>query len=641
MSGTDDEVIDHTSSERARNLLEQGFVPTKLSDYLFGKLQAVLTLLASLYGTFLTVHGFDDDQDSESVYYTDKTTGCKYGVATIYYKLTDAATSAMPQWTISNVDLKNTAFPSAKLTVDYLRGKQKTFFANLILNPYLPRLDKLRETENVIRQIVEKLEWAENADKYVVTGIYNNMAGWQWFIASEYYVKYVTQIEKLFYDRKIQDLAGNTLKAYSEAEVSEMVTDITKREKRDNKRKMVVFINSKTAVPNVQLEEIRQNAIQATQTAQDQVYEYSGEKPFDKPVKPKNPKTVTVSASVSEKSGKHGAWWRITLWILVACEKMSLVPASIWKWSLPGYPSATLVKHGTSNKHTSNSFADKAKAAWKGYSSASVDGSEKKGKGKAKSKSKSSNFGGAAEKSSSAASSSGASAAAGIQQKSKSRKRKTKPAVGDFLASADSSIAASDDMVARLEAVERQMVQAVSADQCQKMASKEVTKRFKRFEEIMHSFSIQMQKLTDELVDSATAAEDLSASLESVVVSDEERAKLVKKFSYPGMTDEHIKMAVEACIKEQHLNELAIAKKVSAIGVKVYQSSLKLTKVQGKVCQTVEKLAQEAGADFQSPKIANKKRARITPGAAEGSQEKRANNGLPSGLSSDSDSSSN
>ena len=97
---------------------------------------------------------------------------------------------------------------------------------------------------------------------------------------------------------------------------------------------MVVFINSKTAVPNVQLEEIRQNAIQATQTAQDQVYEYSGEKPFDKPAKPKNPKTVTVSASVSEKSGKHGAWWRITLWILVACEKMSLVPASIWMSSL-------------------------------------------------------------------------------------------------------------------------------------------------------------------------------------------------------------------------------------------------------------------------------------------------------------------
>ena len=184
------------------------------------------------------------------------------------------------RWNILDINFKKTAETSAKIAYDFQHGKSKTYFGTLMINPFLPRNAKLRETENVIRQLREGIKWGIGADKYVISGEFKMNGGWQWFIAAEYFKKYVQKIELLFFEKKITDLEGNILRIYNESESSQMVADIAAREKADSKRKMVAYINTSTEFTAEQLEELRTKALAATIAAEENVFTYDGHKEF-------------------------------------------------------------------------------------------------------------------------------------------------------------------------------------------------------------------------------------------------------------------------------------------------------------------------------------------------------------------------
>jgi len=604
--------ITHTSSQRTRDLLEQNFAVAKLSDYAAGNIQKLLTMLNTVYAAFVIFNDFEDnDGDVENKYYVD-TSGVQKNVATVYYKLTDKAKESATPWNLFKIDFKSSAFPSAKISHDYIAGKSKRYWATLIINPYMTRIDKLKETENVIRHVTENIKWEEGADKAIFTGNFAQDGGWQWSIASEYFAAFAQKIESIFYHKKVIDLQGNVLEAYSGAEMSDYVNDIAARNQRDNKRKMVAYLTFKTCPSASEIETLKQSAIQATNKAQDNVFSYTGSQTFSKPKKYKKPLAVSVEIMVKENSGKFGQYWRVSVWVKFQDEKMAHAPAGVMLWSLPGHPSVQLQQPGTigQQKKVTNNFASQAMAAWNTYSSTS---SQPKSKKKP-------DFGRAADTgSSSAASSSSSGPSKKATRKLKHKKQDSAP-VEELENAAALTVEQAERLVQRLSAMEKQMVSRSECKQLTTAAARtEVTKRFKRFEEIMRGFAMEMSKIQTDLQDAGVTASQVIAHLDgSTPATAEERLDLEKKYSFPGVSKQLLKQIVDQHLSQKALENLAIAEKISTIRNKVAGSASRLSTVHQQVISTVDKLAAEAGMPSPSPKVLQAKTSTVTPAKAKG-----------------------
>jgi len=599
----DEDQIDHTSSARCRSLLDQGFEVAKLADYNTGTLVSVLNVLQTVYASFMVINPFSSDEgDHENKYYIDQPSGVQKMVTTVYYKLTEEAKNATPRWTLLNVDFKNTAHPSAKMTHDHLAGKQGMYWSNLLINPYAPRNRKLRETYNIIRQVKEQMDWDINADHNILTGNYNQKGGWQWSIAAEYFSKYAKTMDSLFHSKKVTDLSGHTLKAYGEAEMSKMVRDIEKREQKDNSRKRVAYISFQTEPTTVELETLQSNALKATENAQKSVFAYTGSKEFPKPKVLKNPLKPSAEIRCKAITGKHGTYWRCSIWILFQDERMAKVPASVMCWSLAGHPTIKPQEAGvaaSANKKQSNTFAAQAQAAWNTYSTPTQ---AKKAK-KPKTKSGKKDFGGAGAD----LSSSSASSTSGQTAKSTSRKNRKDASQSNLQAFQQGSATAmqhADDLASRLQKMESQLSNVMSRSDVAKMAKAEVTKRFKRFEDIMRDFALAMTSIKNDLQSSATTAKEIAEALaDAPTLTTDERKALEAKYSFPGMTPELLQQVVNQALQEQALKDLSISKKVSTIGADVAASAKRLGTVYRNVSNTVDRLAREAGAEAVSPAV--------------------------------------
>ena len=603
----------HTSSQRCRDLLEKGFAPAKLSDYAHGSITTLLNMLNTLYASLITFHPFEEsDGDAGRVYYTDAKTGEDRGVATVFLKYSEKAKSSSPPWNIHRIDFTKTADAKAKINIDFLQGKSKTYFGTLMINPFLPRNGKLRETENIIRQLREQIEWETEADKFVVTGEYKMNGGWQWFIAAEYFKKYIQVIEDLFFQKKITDLSGNVPKVYGESEASQMVADIAAREKSESKRKMVAYLNSKTEFTQEQLDQLQLKALAATVTAQENVYNYEGHKEFKKPKKNNKPPTANVTCK--KQTGKSNDYWRITIWVLLSSKEMAAAPSTILCWQLLEHPSVSLSTFGNNGK-PAKTFAKKQKAAWETYSSRSTSQAGKRstmqaGKSntsKAGKHKKRTDFGAAGD----SGSSSSASASAG----SKFKHSKDKHPLGHLAESAQDLTTRSDDVMERLQMIEKSMkVAATKQDLVRaekgfaKVASLEVTKRFAAFQQIMQAFALEMSAIKEDLAMTQEHATKLITELTAEVTPAEKDA-IRASFAGMGFSAENLEQVVQQSIKNNAAKQLATAKQVTKIGDKIQANSARLFQVAQKVESTVAKLAAKAGVEYSSPKVLKKKRA--------------------------------
>jgi len=598
MSGSrvDGDEIHQTSSMRTRTLLGEGFAVAKLSDYTQGNIQKVLGLLATMYSAYIVFNPFDAASgDCENKYYVDRSTGSQYMVATVYYTLTEAARAAEPMWTLLNVNLKDTAFPSCKVSHDYLAGKAKMYWSSMILNPFMSREEKLKETDHVVKQVHDTMDWDENADRNILTGLFNKDSGWQWFIAAEFFTKYAQKLDELFHKKKITDREGNVLKAYGEAEMSEMTNDISKREKRDNKRKMVAYLTFSTCPSSIELDALKDEALKSTEEAQDRVHNYSGSKIFNKPKKSKNTPSASVEVKSKALNGKHGQYWRVSIWIKFQDEAMAKAPTTVSCWQLPTHPTISLNKPGEydSHKKSQKNFQTKAVAQWSSYSTPQA----KKGKSNKKKK----DFGPAAAVKPSAA----ASSSSGQLHKSRSATKKVKPSsskknASTFQEDANSAVNVANNLVTRLTQLESQMVATASKKDCEEL----VTKRFKNFEKIMRQFALQMTQIQDSLTAASVTADEIVTALSQDATA-EERQRLTVKFtgSFPGFSADQVKLVVDAHLKEKAMEGIALSKKISTIGASVKESARNLGNVHRQVSNTVDALAKEAGMDSPVPKV--------------------------------------
>ena len=589
-----DEIV-HSSSARCRYLLNLGYAPARLTDYAAGSVITLLATLNSIYAAFINFHAFEESKgDEDRIYYTDSKTGQEKGVATVYFKYTEAAKTSVTPWTIFNIKFISTEHKLAKITYDYLHGKSKSYFGTLLMNPYLPRNDKLRETEHVIKQLREQMQWSKDADQHIVTGVYKMDAGWQWFIATEYFRKHIEAIEELFFQKKVTNLAGDVLRIYSESETAQMVTDIGKREKEDSKRKMVAYLNSSTEFSQDQLDELKAQALAATLAAQEHVYNYKGRTAFTKPKQSKHSKSVSANVTCKKTQGKSNEYWRITIWIMVASKEMAAVPSTVMSWSIPEHPTITLARFGNNKPST---FAKKQKAAWNTYSS----GAKKQ------------DFGGAAEDGSSSAASSSGSQLKPKKSKNKANKNAQpsihKHPLSHLAQKAGDARAQTDDVISRLLTLEQGMLAsatkrdlAKSEEGFARVASKEVTKRFKAFQQIMQEFALEMSTIKQDLSETVEEAAELVTYLTSIV-SDAQRAKITERFSGMDLSKDQLQKVVDAAIESDAARDLHVANKVGKLSGKVSKSSKKLSKVTKQVEKTVERLAKEAGVEYQSPKV--------------------------------------
>ena len=616
-SSEEDEII-HTSSVRCRNLLEQGYTPARLSDYAHGKVQKLIETLNALYASFATFHPFEESEgDADRLYYTDSKTGEAKGVTTIYFKYTEIAKATSNRWNILDINFKKTAEASAKIAYDFQHGKSKTYFGTLMINPFLPRNAKLRETENVIRQLREGIKWGIGADKYVISGEFKMNGGWQWFIAAEYFKKYVQKIELLFFEKKITDLEGNILRIYNESESSQMVADIAAREKADSKRKMVAYINTSTEFTAEQLEELRTKALAATIAAEENVFTYDGHKEFKKPKKNNKPPSVNITCK--KQDGKKSEYWRITTWVLLSSKEMAAAPSTVMCWQLIEHPTVALNRFGNHGKSNPKSFAKSQKAAWETYSSS--NNKRKKDFGKA----------GESRSSSSASASSGSQPA--LPQKYPLQHLATV---------ADKGMKESDDVMERLLLLESSMKAAATQEDLTRteqsiaiVASKEVTKRFKAFQDIMLAFALEMTTIKQNLGEAVEFASQLASKL-TAEVSLEQRMKIKESFSGMDFSAEEIEKIVNQSIENSAAREAATAKQVTKIATQIEDNASRLIAVTAQVEGTVEKLAREAGVDYSSPKTLKIKNCR--PGTAEKISQEISDLGLGSNSDSDSES---
>jgi len=396
-----------------------------------------------------------------------------------------------------------------------------------MINPYMPRDLKLKETVNVIRRIQELTKWADCDDRSIITGNYTQPGGWQWVIAAELYCKYASVMDAIFHEKKITDLTGNTLKAYGPAEMSEMVKDIEEREKRDNKRKRAVYVSLKSAPSAEDLETLRTDALAATVAVQKTVLAYTGSKQFKRPKKKKNPLQPSVEINCKANDGKFGKYWRVPIWILFSDEHLANVQQSVMCWQLPGHPTIFPQKPGAQNseKRREKEFSKKTMAAWNTYSStpqAELKPKAKaKSKGKAKAKGAQLDFGQAAEESSYSVASSSSG------RKHKKSKNKKAASMEDLEEGATEAIAASTLIAERLTAMEHQLT--ASKAEMVGLARAEVTNRFKQFETIMQQFALEMSRIQDVLATQAVAASEVVEALRPKDCTQEERQALEKQ----------------------------------------------------------------------------------------------------------------
>ena len=69
------------------------------------------------------------------------------------------------------------------------------------------------------------------------------------------------------------------------------------------------------------------------------------------------------------------------------------------------------------------------------------------------------------------------------------------------------------------------------------------------------------------------------------------------------LSKDQLQKVVDAAIESDAARDLHVANKVGKLSGKVSKSSKKLSKVTKQVEKTVERLAKEAGVEYQSPKV--------------------------------------
>ena len=620
-----DETIVHSSSVRCRSLLQKGFMPARLTDYVAGNVSSLLATLNSIYSIYILFHAFEEEEgDEDRIYYKDQKSGEERGVSTVYFKYTEMTKTSTPIWTIANITFQETEHKQSKLTYDYLHGKAKTYFGTLLINPYTPRNKKLRETENIIKQLRSQMVWGIEADKSVITGQYKVDGGWQWFIASEYFKTYVSQIEELFYAKKVTDLSGNVCRLYSENETSQMVADINAREKADAKRKMVAYLNSNEEMSREQLDKLTEQALAATELAQENVYTYAGRTEFVKPKK-KSAKPIDVNVTCKKQQGKAKEYWRVTIWIMVGSKEMAKVPSNVMCWSLPEHPTIPLAQFGNGGKSkgSSKTFAESQKAAWSAYGSAT----KRKYGNNSNNNSSKQDFGGAAGTGSSSAASSPSSGSP--TKKSKTRKHKN-----PLSHLAESSLSASKEtssLMMRMLTLEEQVVGAATKKDLAntelgfaKVASREVTKRFKAFAEIMQQFAMEMAAIKEQLTETVEEAAALMVEL-NTGISAEERKSIEDGYADCGLTSDQLEKIISKQIERDAFKNMATAKAVKKLSKKVSKSSKDLSQVKNQVEKTITRIAAEAGVEFNSPKVLkNKKKSKFVSPSPVASKRKNS-----------------
>ena len=287
-------------------------------------------------------------------------------------------------------------------------------------------------------------------------------------------------------------------------------------------------------------------------------------------------------------------------------KKWPLLPLQSYAGNCWNIPLSLCPPFGNNGK-PAKTFAKKQKAAWETYSSRNTSQAGKSKTSKTGKNKKRTDFGAAGD----SGSSSSASASAG----SKFKHSKDKHPLGHLAESAQDLTTRSDDVMERLQMIEKSMkVAATKQDLVRaekgfaKVASLEVTKRFAAFQQIMQAFALEMSAIKEDLAMTQEHATKLITELTAEVTPAEKDA-IRASFAGMGFSAENLEQVVQQSIKNNAAKQLATAKQVTKIGDKIQANSARLSQVAHRVESAVGKLAAEAGVDYSSPKVLKKKRA--------------------------------
>ena len=480
---------------------------------------------------------------------------------------------------------------------------------------------------------------------------YNKKLGWQWFIASEYFVHYISEFENLFLTGKIQNIAGQDLNLYSETEMSQMVEDIHARNKDENDRRMVCRLRN-TEVPDVDQPKLKDAVVAATEKAEENVYNYEGQRQFTKPKRPKKKTKIGVQINSTKRTNKDtgGSWWTTTIRILMSSAAMTKVPSTVLKWALPGHPEATLTKPDAGGNTTnSGDISAKVMDAWDTYNTPGQKPAAKaKGKGKGKvtgKKQRTESFGDAPRGSGGASeSSSGSSSASSSSQPGPAKKTKKKKSASVHNETAEVT-SMSNALMDRLRNLETSMV---TKTQVQSITAMQCAKYFKKFEQAMQALAAEMSELTSTLNSCYQTAMESAKSKEATVpVSQEEREEIKAQWFGMGFSAANLEKLCDKAIARDRLKDASSAQELRSIADTVHSSAKQMSKVYNAVDQSVKQLAQETGVEISTPTLAvkTKKRIRDAPrddgaskrSAVEGSSDSDSDSGSGSASDADSD----